>query len=308
MRHPARLLSDHVRPSDVNSIEKAKKYLENHSTGNYKLPEIDISYYSNKRYVANVEDTFKTIENETIETKRSRTYHPISILDLISIFLYYLKMMEEEQELVEDKKIVYKGSLHYSLDRKLQISDSLFKLEIPEAVSLPVNGVFNKMGREIAILTSYNKKIPTTFAYGGKVFACNNGIVMGDSVRSRKHTLNQAYDIVESFKEFSTSYYNKVEEFKWTAERLQKREITPSMEYNILGYLLTEKGIPATVLKEANNQRSSKKEINERGEVINKEGNLWGVLMRLSEGLKSIKLADRNLYLESIMNEFKKKI
>ena len=145
----------------------------------------------------------------------------------------------------------------------------------------------NYAGLNIAYRNSYNKEFSLGIAFGAQVFVCENGMLTGEVIVAKKHTLN----VKESFQEIvgnnihkaEKTYHKMVED----VEFMRSKSVNDLQAYQILG-VARGKNILSSRIYENSLREYSKPSFNEH-----KDGSLMQVYNACTEALKAEQYPDR---------------
>jgi hypothetical protein len=102
------------------------------------------------------------------------------------------------------------------------------------------NDVFSQ---QFSTVNSYNKTKPVTFASGGRVFVCQNGMIISESVVVRKHTANVWEELEQkadvAIKQLETNWERMVVDYT----KMKEVEMTFTQQSEILGRIFVEQQI-----------------------------------------------------------------
>ena len=143
------------------------------------------------------------------------------------------------------------------------------------------------VGLNVAYRNSYNKEFSLGIAFGAQVFICENGMLSGEVIVAKKHTVN----VFESFKQVvsenmtkATNTYHKMIE---DVDFMRSKTITDLNAYQILGIARGQNILSPRVFEKA------LKEYAKPSFDEHKDGSLMQVYNACTEALKSELYPDR---------------
>ena len=143
------------------------------------------------------------------------------------------------------------------------------------------------LGLNIAYRNSYNKEFSLGFAFGAQVFICENGMLTGDVIVAKKHTVN----VFDSFQEVVSENIHLAEKtFDGMIEDvdfMRSKPVNDLAAYQILGVTrgqnILSPRVFETALKEYSNPTFAE----------HKDGSLMQVYNACTEALKNEQYPDR---------------
>ena len=119
--------------------------------------------------------------------KRTSTYEPVPFGKLLDMTLETLDLNNIK---VNDISIQFNKKFKLKEENYKDINMCFIKLELELRTAND-----SEIKLELGIVSSHNKRKAVTFALGGKVVICSNGMLISDLIEVRKHTKNVWQDI-----------------------------------------------------------------------------------------------------------------
>lgn len=141
--------------------------------------------------------------------KKTETYEPVPFGKLLDMVLETLELNNIK---VNDISIQFNKKFKLKEENYKDINTCFIKLELELK---DINDSEIKL--ELGIVSSHNKRKAVTFALGGKVMICNNGMLIADLIEVRKHTKNVWKDVESKLSEIlinTNTKYNDLIKFK----------------------------------------------------------------------------------------------
>lgn len=107
------------------------------------------------------------------------------------------------------------------------------------------------MGPSIAFRNSYDKSISLGFAFGSQVFICANGMLTGDILVAKKHTLNVWNSVRELVQNSVHRVKESYQDMQLEVENMRKHKMSDTQAYWTLGQLRGEGVLASRIFENA---------------------------------------------------------
>ena len=203
--------------------------------------------------------------------EKTQSYNPVShdwVVDYV------------ENNIADSLKSLYGYELksnHYGLSRHGQYLFGMASFE---------NGR-DDIGSCIAYRNSYNKFFSVGFAFGAQVFVCENGMLTGELIVAKKHTMDVYEGITERVGEAIGMAKSNFDLIGQAVDSFKECEVSENMGFQVLGYLRGVDALGPRVYEKA--LEEFKKPTYEE----HKDGSLMQVYNSCTEALKIVRYPNK---------------